>query len=366
MSRLYCLSCGKEYSLENIIWRCACGGLLDIDTGVRFDTNMIATRKPGLWRYREAIPIADDRNIVSFNEGLTPLLEIEIESRHVLVKQDHIFPTGSYKDRGASVLISKVRELGIDHVVEDSSGNAGAAIAAYCARAGIICDIYVPSSIPAGKLKQIAAYKAVIHKIEGGREKAAKAALEAAGQYYYASHCWNPYFIQGVKTFAFEICEQLRWRSPDTLVLPAGNGTLVLGAYIGFDQLKKADIIDSIPKILAVQAENCAPLYQGFHNKSSEIPYIKTRPTIAEGIAIAEPVRGKQIIETVRATGGEFLKVSEDEITIALKEMHSKGYYIEPTSASTIAGLKQYLKKSRGDRIIVSTFTGHGLKYSGK
>ena len=319
-------------------------------------------RRPGLWRYREAIPIQKDGSILSMGEGFTPLEEVEFNGRSALLKIDYLFPTGSYKDRGAAVLISKAKELGIKKVVEDSSGNAGSAIAAYCARAGIECGIYAPRSISSGKLVQIQTYGANLKKIEGSREKTARMTMEAAKKNYYASHCWNPYFLHGTKTFAFEIWEQMGWKSPDTLVLPIGHGTLLLGAYIGFKELKEAKRVKRIPKLVGIQSASCAPLYQAFKKGLREAQSIEKRETLAEGIAIANPVRGRQVLEAIRETGGEILTVTEKEIGIALREMGRRGHFIEPTSAATIAGLKKYLRGTRSKETVVSSLTGTGLK----
>lgn len=308
------------------------------------------------------IPIEDEENIVSFDEGFTPLLETEFNGKTVFLKQDHLFPTGSFKDRGASVLISKVKELGIDDIVEDSSGNAGCAIAAYAAKANIRCDIFVPQKSSTGKLAQIKAYGAHLRQINGDREDAANAALQAAKQEYYASHAWNPFFLHGTKTFAFEVCEQLGWEAPDTVILPVGNGTLLLGAYLGFKELLKADIIKKLPKFIAVQVEACAPLYLAFKKDLKVIPSVESKATPADGIAIAQPIRGKQILEAVRATEGLFLTVKNAEITQALEESCSQGYYIEPTAAATIAGLHKYLSQSPSDQELVTVLTGSGLK----
>ena len=299
-------------------------------------------------------------------EGFTPLERTEIDGHEVLLKIDYLFPTGSYKDRGASVLISKMKEWGVRKVVEDSSGNAGSAIAAYCAKAGIECDIYVPHDTSPGKLVQIQAYGATLKKVEGSREKTAKRAMTAAYETSYASHCWNPFFLHGTKTFAFEVWEQMSWKTPDTLVLPVGHGTLFLGVYMGFKELGEAGMIKKIPKLVAVQSASCAPLYQAFKKGWQETRPIEKRETVAEGIAIAEPVRGRQILEVIRETGGEILAVTEKEIKVALKEMGRKGHFIEPTSAATVAGLSQYLRKKRGRETVVSTLTGMGLKSAGK
>jgi threonine synthase len=366
MGQLVCTECESSYPLDEPVWRCGCGGILNIDFSPAFDLALIKNRKPAIWRYREAIPLNDDANIVSLDEGSTPLTEITIDGKTVFIKQDQLFPTGSYKDRGASVLVSKVKELGIKEVVEDSSGNAGAAIAAYCARAGVKCHIYVPKDTSAGKLTQIRFYGAVLHQVPGTREDTAQAALRAAEKTYYASHAWNPFFFQGTKTFAFEVSEQLCWKPPDTVILPVGNGTLLLGAHIGFRELLQAGIIDRLPRIIGVQAENCAPLYHPYQQNVAEVTPVDTIETLAEGIAIARPVRGRQILDAIRQTRGQILAVSEVEIGKALGEVCRQGYYIEPTSAATIAGVTQYLPGSSQGEVIVSVFTGHGLKATEK
>lgn len=366
MERFYCPECNRIYSIHSSLWRCSCGSPLDLQFSPQFFREKIRKRRLGLWRYREAIPIQEDGSILSMGEGLTPLEEMEFNGNSVWVKIDYLFPTGSYKDRGATVLISKARELGVKRVVEDSSGNAGSAIAAYCVRAGIGCDIYVPQSTSAGKLVQIQMYGANLKRVEGSRERTAQVTLEAAKKTYYASHCWNPYFLHGTKTFAFEVWEQMGWRSPDTVILPVGHGTLLLGAYLGFKELKEAGKIKRVPKLIGIQSEACAPLFQGFVKGLDEAPAISRRETLAEGIAIAEPVRGRQILKAIQETDGKILAVTENEIWLALVEMGRRGHFIEPTSAATIAGLKKYLKEMRGREVIVSTLTGSGLKATEK
>ena len=366
MEQLVCTACNRTFDVDPGIWRCPCGSPLDLRFEARFPLEKISARGPTLWRYREAIPISQDGNILSMGEGFTPLEEIELGSCRVFVKMDFLFPTGSYKDRGATVLISKVKEMGVRKVVEDSSGNAGCAIAAYCARGGIECEIYVPESTSKGKLAQIEAYGAVLNKVPGSRERTAEVTLEAASRTYYASHCWNPFFFHGTKTFAYEVWEQMNRKEPDTLVLPVGHGTLFLGVYLGFSELREAGLIRKIPKFVGVQSASCAPLYQAFKEGKDEIPFIEKGETIAEGIAIAVPARGKQILKAVYETDGEVLAVQEEEIHGTFKEMGRKGYFIEPTSAATIAGLKKYLNGKGQKETVVSTFTGAGLKSAGK
>lgn len=190
-------------------------------------------------------------------------------------------------------------------------------------------------------------------------------AMDAASRICYASHCWNPFFLHGTKTFAFEIWEQLGWKAPDVLILPVGHGTLFLGAYLGFKELKEAGLVKRVPKLVAVQPVSCAPLYEAFKKGWEETQPVEKQATVAEGIAIAEPVRGRQILEVLKETDGEVLTVAEKEIGIAMREMGRKGHFIEPTSAATIAGLKKYLKHVTKE-VIVSTLTGSGLKAVGR
>lgn len=369
MNFLVCTKCNNKYPLDLKLWQCQCGSPLDIEFESEFPIEKIIKRKPTMWRYREAIPVSTDENIMTFSEGFTPLIEVDFNERPVLIKQDHLFQTGSYKDRGASVLVSKMKELGITQVVEDSSGNAGCAIAAYCTAAGISCEIYVLGGTSINKLIQLEYYGAKVQKIPGSREDTASAVQKAAEEIYYASHCWNPFFFHGTKTFAFEVCEQLGWSAPGVIILPVGNGTLLLGAYIGFTELMDAGIITKLPKIIGVQSANCSPLVEAFASKFEKIPDelgVEFQNTIAEGIAIEKPVRGDQILKAVRNSGGMLLSVTEDEIKDALVSMGKKGFYIEPTAAATIAGVRKYLDSDSGSNCIVSSFTGHGLKNTEK
>ena len=340
--------------------------LLDLMFTPRFPKDEYLHRPPDMWRYREALPLGDQAIAVSFGEGFTPLLPVTIHGVQVLIKQEQLFPSGSYKDRGASMLISHAKSLGITRVVEDSSGNAGAAIAAYCARADIECHIYVPEDTSPGKLAQIRSYGAELVLVPGDRDATAQAVLIAAEDTYYASHSYNPFFFHGTKTFAFEVWEQLGFQVPDVLVLPAGNGTLLLGVAIGFEELYNAGLIDSLPQIYGVQAANCAPLVKAWKTGK---PYTQCiddiSHTLAEGIAIPRPIRGQDILNVVQKTHGGLVAVTEEEISSTHRILSRMGFCIEPTSAATIAGLSQLPENLRGKKI-VTLFSGHGLKASTK
>jgi hypothetical protein len=220
-------------------------------------------------------------------------------------------------------------------VVQDSSGNAGASIATYARKANIHCDIYVPADTSKSKTTQILAMGANIFSVQGNRKETAAQAFEAAKKSYYASHCFNPYFFHGTKTFAYEICEQLNWNAPDSIVLPAGNGTLIIGSFIGFKELFALGIISKIPKIIAVQSTNCDPINRLLQNPNFNSDTYEAQETIAEGIAIPNPIRAKDMLEAISATYGKVISVTETDIILAWKEMSQKGYFIEPTVIET-------------------------------
>jgi threonine synthase len=355
-------STGKTFSAQEPRWSSPQGELLDLIFVPRLEPSLLRNRPCTLWRYRECLPIEHDEHIVTLGEGFTPIASVTINGMPVMVKQEQLYPTGSYKDRGATVLLSKVKELGVKHVVQDSSGNAGCAIAAYAAAASVSCDIFVPESTAPAKLLQIEAYGAQLHKIAGERQAAADAALEASRHSYYASHVWNPFFLQGTKTFAYEIWEQLPGQWPDAIVLPVGNGTLLLGAYIGFLELLEMGLIERLPRLIGVQAGACAPLCEAWRQGMSAPLSIKPTATLAEGIAIAKPLRGSQILAAIRATGGAILAVDDEQIRASWQEMAWKGFYIEPTAAATMAGVSEFLKEWDDSKILLTVVTGHGLK----
>jgi threonine synthase len=364
---LICSACARSYPLDDPRWRCDCGAPLDIVFEAHFDLEAILARPRTLWRYREALPLIRGAEAVTLGEGCAPMLPMVIDGRQVWIVHDQLSPSGSYKDRGASLLISHAHSLGIREVIEDSSGNAGAAIAAYCARAGIACRILVPQGTSPDKTAQIQSYGADLTIVPGDREATATAALLAAESTFYASHSWSPFFFHGTKTWAYQVCQDLGWRAPDAAVLPAGNGTLLLGAWIGFSDLLRAGLVQRMPRLIAVQAAACAPLVAALSAGARRVESPARRgSTVAEGIAIAEPVRGPQMLQALRETGGEAIAVSEAEIVAALGDLVRRGVYVEPTSAATIAGLRRYLAAAPDDETIVSTLTGHGLKASAK
>lgn len=365
MTQFSCNSCSRKYDVTPSLWRCECGGVFNIAKDIpKIDVSSWNNYPNSLWRYFETMPFEKGSNTwksVTMGEGQSPLIVLDPAEPNVYVKVDYMMPTLSFKDRGAAVLMTKAKELGVSKVIADSSGNAGTAIAAYAARCGIPCDIYLSDETSQKKIAQVKAHGATIKEIRGTREDVAAAAQKAVNEenVFYASHVYNPYFYEGTKTYAYEIYEQLN-AAPDALIIPVGNGTLLLGAYYGFKELLENGLIDKMPKIVAIQADNCAPLSKAFRTgEESAVPVANTG-TLAEGIAIAAPARSQQILEAVRNTDGTFISIKEDEILSAQAGLSAKGFYVEITSAVNYAGYLKY-KKSREEKISIP-LCGAGIK----
>lgn len=347
-------------------WRCRCGGPFHLaDRGrFRFASQRVDPSGDTLWRYRAMLPLISDVEPVSLGEGGTPLIPVEIEGASFWAKLEFLSPTGSFKDRGTAVLVSFLRSLGVEEVHDDSSGNAAASLAAYCAYAGVRCTLYVPAYASGAKLQQIEAYGARLVQVEGPREAAAQAAQEAAerGESYYASHAYHPLILEGLKTLAYELWEQMP-SPPGTVVFPTGHGTFLLGAYLGFCDLREAGVIPELPRLIAVQAEGCAPLYDAFRRGLEDVPAgFSAGETIAEGIRIVRPPRARELLKAIRETDGTVLAVTDDEIRTARRALMRRGLFVEPTSAAAFAGYRKLLHRAGLREPVVIPLTGHGLK----
>lgn len=346
LPRRRCPDCGATLLATDPRWRCCDRPLLLADPIPAPAMDRLGDRPLSLWRYAEALQVPEPLwRRVSLGEGVTPLVDVDGTGSR-WVKVEYANPTLSFKDRGAVLLLAAALATGAERILADSSGNAGTAAAAYAARAGLPASIYVPENTSPKKLSQIRAHGAELHVVPGNRDDCALAAAAAAHRpgVFYASHVYNPLFHVGTATFAFEVWEQLGGRLPDTFVLPAGNGTLVLGVAHACSALRAAQLIETLPKIIAVQAENCAPLaraWRAAHTAQSTPPMAGMAPvtpvvpkrTLAEGIAIAAPARGEELLRTVAEFGGAVVTVSESEIRRARSALARRGWYVEDTAA---------------------------------
>lgn len=285
-------------------------------------------------------------------EGHTPVVVLELAGRSIPAKLEFESPTSSFKDRGAAMVIAAAIDLGATHVVADSSGNAGVAIATYAAHAGLACDVFVPSTTPLAKVGRISEAGAVVHAVNGPREAAAAAAqvqVESVGA-FYASHVWNPWFFEGTKSYVAELRDQLV-RVPSTLVLPVGNGTLVLGAERARRELNVTF------RIVAVQAQACAPIAAALAAGSASVAPVPDGGTLAAGIAISAPVRGDEILEVLRASGGTVITVTDDELRAAQRALADRGFDVEPTAAAPAAALA-HLDDDDLDDVVIPIASG--------
>jgi threonine synthase len=354
---------GQTYPLDEPRWCADSGGPLMITPLLGIGRADIGTARRSLWRYAATFPVPI-KNPVTMGEGLTPLIEHGWRGGRAHFKLEWFSPTGSFKDRGATVMISTLRQQGIDTVLEDSSGNGGAAIAAYAAAGGMRAKILVPTDTQTGKTVQIRAYGAEIELVPGTRQDTADAAKRRAKEIFYASHNWQAFFLQGTKTLAYELWEELGFRAPDNVIIPTGAGSNVLGCDIGFGELLRRGEISGLPRLFAVQPENCAPLHATFETGRNDLVIIEAKRTIAEGTAIAKPVRTREVLAAVRRSGGKTVAVSESEIEDAHGELARTGLYVEPTSASAAAALSKLLDAGivHPHETTVLVLTGSGLK----
>jgi threonine synthase len=355
---LRCPACGSTYEDR---WRCRCGEPLSFQRRplppVSDPTDAGIDPREGLWAFSEFLPV---ERRVSLGEGYTPL--VDAPAWDAAFKLEYVFPTGSFKDRGATTILSRALEVGADRVIDDSSGNAGAAIATYAARAGIDAEIYVPADVKAAKLRAIRRSGADIVRIEGEREDVTDACIDAveAGGGWYASHAWNPAFFAGTATMAYEIAHQRGWSAPDAVVTPLGHGTMFLGAYRGFERLLEAGWIDRLPKLLGAQAAGYAPIVSELHGDAAAAG----DNGIADGIEIREPVQKAAILEAIERTDGDAIAIPESETETELKRLHAEGFYTESTCAVAPAALRAYRERGvidDGDDVVVP-LSGSGLK----
>jgi len=356
-------STGAAFTIDEPRWCGPDGEPVNLSPGSGLRRSDIRADERSLWRYASALRV-DETQRVCLGEGWTPLVKAPWSGRQVNFKLEYMAPTGSFKDRGTTVLMTYLKSKGVPGVLEDSSGNAGASMAAYTAACGMSCRILVPADAPAGKLVQMRGMGADVVPVPGTRQDVADRALAESQQYFYASHNWQPFFIEGTKTLAFELWEQFGFKCPDAVVVPLGYGSNVLGLQIGFAELVACGEIDRAPRIYGVQARNCSPFAAALEAGVDEAMPFTPKPTVAGGIASLKPVRTREVLAAMRETGGGLITVSEEEIAEALVGLLKLGLYVEPTSAAGAAALASLFKRAElaDDASVVTILTGSGLK----
>lgn len=362
-TRIKCPKCGLEVPYDSKVWRCPrCSSALKIDYEVLesgFKKEKLITRCSTMWRYKELIPIKD-RNVISLGEGFTGLMRAKFV-KDVYIKMEYLSPSGSFKDRGSSVAITHAREVKAKNVVEDSSGNAGSSVALYSSAAHMKCKIYVPKDAPENKKSLIGLLGAEMIEAQSRGEAQRLATSLLNESEYYIGHLWNPFFIEGMKTIAFETAEQLNWGVPDYAIVPIASGSLLLGLHKGFRDLLEIGLTDSIPIMIGVQAEGFAPVYENLIN--SKVKW-ERKSLLADALRVSEPPRLNEIIDVLKKEKGEIVVVNDEDIIKSLMIAIKNGFFIEPSSATAIAAYQHLLSEGffrRGEKILIP-LTGSGFK----
>jgi threonine synthase len=359
--KIQCTNCHKPYPERGAPYRCQdCGGTYDFEGTLPFDPRRLDEGGEGIWRFGAGFDLPREAPVVSLGEGNTPLVWGTVAGQEVAFKCEFLNPSGSFKDRGSATLVSFLKSRGVTEAVEDSSGNAGASFAAYAARGRIRAKVYVPEAASGPKRNQIAAYGAEVVPVPGPRTNAAEAVRrEAEAGAVYASHAYLPFNIPGYATLAYEIIEQLGDKEL-SVVVPTGQGGLLLGLQRGFEAMQKAGALQHQPKLIGVQARACAPLWALSAYGPAGLQWVSEGQTIAEGIRVRYPVRGDVVIRAVEASGGMFVAVDEEDIYAGRDELARKGLYVESTSAVVWKAIQTI--RGNVPEPIVAVLTGSGLK----
>ena len=378
MNFLECINCKSEYPMDETLYNCKkCGDLLEVkldleDLKRRLEKVDWKRRSISVWKYREFLPISDESNIITLQEGGTPLYKCErlaerLGIKNLYVKNEGANPTGSFKDRGMTVGVSKALEFNVKTVICASTGNTSASLAAYAARAGLNCVVLIPhGKIALGKLSQAMMYGAKVVAVKGNFDAALKIVVNASKTFgLYLLNSINPFRIEGQKSAAFEICEQLGWNAPDRIIIPVGNAGNITAYWKGFRELEAIEIIKELPRMTGVQASGASPIVNAFVNGSERIEPVSDPETIATAIRIGNPVNWKRALKAIRESGGVAVTVTDDEIIYAQKLLaRTEGIFVEPASAASIAGLKKLIESGEigSEETVVCIATGHGLK----
>lgn len=371
---LNCIDCGAVFEQDPPGYFCSnCGGLLEAtkkDYSVSRN-ELFGKSGEGIWRFRALLPVTQDVGPVSLVEGGTPLVKTknigkETSSKNLYVKNDGQNPTGSFKDRGMTVSVTRAVQTGVRVLVCASTGNTSASMSAYAARAGKAAVIILPAGkVASGKMVQAFVYGAKIVRTEGTFDDALEILLKSISELseFAIMNSVNPYRLEGQKTLAFEVYEQLGFAVPDYLVLPVGNAGNISAIWKGFKELKLCGITDEVPRMVGVQAEGAAPIAKAFWKGSDTITPVQNPLTVASAIRIGRPASWKKALAALKESGGMALTASDEQIVAARKLLATReGLFVEPASAAPIAALTEIGYKLERDSLVACVATGNGLK----
>ncbi|MCQ8897983.1 MAG: threonine synthase [Hadesarchaea archaeon] len=374
-----CIECGERRDPREKLYECPrCGGLLEIELDLgevleRLDRERLRRDPPSVWKYRVFLPVEDESKIVTLGEGGTPLyrcrrLEERWGVRELYVKYEGANPTGSFKDRGMTVGITRALEMGVRVVACASTGNTSASLAAYAAKAGLRCLVILPSGkVAMGKLAQALAYGAKVVAVRGNFDRALSLLRRMCEERkeLYLLNSLNPFRPQGQKTIGFEIAEQLGWRAPDRVVVPMGNCANIWAIYKGFLEFQRAELVRDMPRMTGIQAEGAKPIVEAIKKGLERFVPVENPETIATAIRIGNPVNGPKALRAIRNSGGTAESVTDQEIVEAqLLLARLEGIGVEPASAASLAGLKKLVEAGEVERdeTVVCVATGNLMK----
>src|SRR5712692_4109544 len=377
---LVCVKCGAAFPPERDLLLCpACDSLLEAQYDYArlardLDRDALWRRPHTVWRWLELLPVRDPSRIVTLGEGGTPLLRSERLARQCGVRELWIKsdatgnPTGSLKDRSITVSATKALEFGYGILSCDSTGNKASSAAAYATRAGLRSVVFCPYETPLPKMAQAIFFGAELIRVKGHYSEinTMYRRLIKSGQVkWYDCGTDNPFRYEGKKTYAYEIAQELGWRAPDRVLHPAGGGMSLVKTWKGFNELKTLGWVDRVPRMVAVQARDCAPIVEAWARGDPEVAAIEKRPTVAGALGVADPgLLGDRALEMIRASGGAAVGVTDEEILTATRQLAQEGLFVEPSGAVTLAGLPKLVVSGEVDRdeSVVCVVTGSGFK----
>lgn len=376
---IYCPKCGSRYEIDSIQSLCSCGAPLLIDydykkAALTMTPTSLLGRSGRMWKYEEVLPVKCRANIVTLGEGGTPLLPSksigpDLKCEHVYFKDETVNPTGSFKARGLGIAVSRAQELGLNKLIIPTAGNAGSALAAYSARAGIECKIIMPRDVPKPFLVDAVYHGAQIEQVDGTIKDCGERVAQLSGEegWFSIATLKEPYRIEGKKTMGYELAEQFNYNLPDVIIYPTGGGTGLIGMWKAFDEMEQMGMIDGRrPKMVAVQSSGCAPIPRAFERGESKAEEWHNPMTVAAGLRVPGAVGDFLILEALYKSNGIAIAIDDDQIMSETRLLAAKeGIFSSPEGGASLAAMKKLLESGfikNSDRVVLF-ITGSGYKY---